>query len=46
MSKKPIHTVPRGDRWANRREGSSQRASETFYTQREAQRRRPRDRPS
>ena len=32
MSKKPIHTVPHGDRWANRREGS-QRVSETFDTQ-------------
>ncbi len=35
MSKKPIHTVPHGDRWANRREGS-QWVSETVDTQREA----------
>jgi hypothetical protein len=36
MSKKPpIHTVPHGDRWANRREGN-ERVTETFDTQREA----------
>lgn len=35
MSKKPIHTVPHGDGWANRREGA-QRVTETFDTQREA----------
>jgi hypothetical protein len=35
MGKKPIHTVPHGDGWANRREGN-QRVTETFDTQREA----------
>jgi hypothetical protein len=35
MGKKPIHTVPHGDGWANRREGS-QRVTETFDTQAEA----------
>lgn len=37
MSKKPpVHTVPHGDGWANRRAGS-QRVSQTYDTQREAQ---------
>ena len=35
MSKPPIHTVPAGDGWANRREGSD-RASGIFETQAEA----------
>lgn len=34
--KRPIHTVPHGDGWANRREGN-QRVTEVFDTQREAQ---------
>lgn len=37
MSKKPpVHTVPHGDGWANRREGAS-RVSQTFGTKAEAQ---------
>lgn len=36
MSKRNVWTVPHGDGWANRREGSS-RVSETFDTKREAQ---------
>lgn len=38
MSKKPppVHTVPHGDGWANRREGSDQ-VSKTFDTKAEAQ---------
>jgi len=37
MAKKPpVHTVPHGDGWANRREGSK-RASATFGTKAEAQ---------
>lgn len=35
MSKPPIHTVPDGDGWANRRQGSD-RASGRFDTQAEA----------
>lgn len=35
MVKKPIHTVKHGDRWANRRQGST-RVSQTFGTQAEA----------
>ncbi len=34
--KPPVHTVPHGDGWANRREGSS-RVSKEFDTKREAQ---------
>lgn len=37
MSKKPIHTVPHGDGWANRREGS-ERVSSTHKTQADAAR--------
>ena len=37
MSKKPpVHTVPHGDGWANRREGSD-RVSRKFATKKEAQ---------
>jgi len=37
MAKKPpVHTVPHGDGWANRREGSA-RVSKTFDTKAEAQ---------
>lgn len=36
MSKKPVHTVPHGDGWANRRSGST-RVSKTFRTKAEAQ---------
>jgi hypothetical protein len=37
MAKKPpVHTVPHGDSWANRREGSD-RVSKTFGTKAEAQ---------
>ena len=37
MSKKPpVHTVPHGDGWANRREGSD-RVSKEFDTKAEAQ---------
>ena len=37
MSKKPpVLTVPHGDRWANKREGSD-RVSKTFDTKQEAQ---------
>ena len=37
MAKKPpVHTVPHGDGWANRREGSD-KVSKTFDTKREAQ---------
>ena len=37
MAKKPpVHTVPHGDGWANRREGSD-RVSKTFPTKSEAQ---------
>lgn len=37
MAKKPpVHTVPHGDGWANRREGSK-RVSGTFGTKAEAQ---------
>lgn len=37
MAKKlPVHTVPHGDGWANRREGSD-RVSKTFDTKAEAQ---------
>ncbi len=35
MSKPPIHTVPDGDGWANRRAGA-ERASARFETQAEA----------
>jgi hypothetical protein len=34
--KRPVHTVPHGDGWANRRAGSS-RISRTYPTKREAQ---------
>lgn len=34
-SKPPVHTVPHGDGWANRREGAS-RVSRTFDTKNEA----------
>lgn len=38
MAKKPpVHTVPHGDGWANRREGAG-RVSKTFPTKVEAQR--------
>lgn len=36
MSKPPVHTVPHGDGWANRRQGST-RVSKTFETKAEAQ---------
>ncbi len=36
MAKKPVHTVPHGDGWANRREGSK-RVSKTFDRKAEAQ---------
>ncbi|HEV7566814.1 MAG TPA: DUF2188 domain-containing protein [Microbacteriaceae bacterium] len=36
MSKTPVHTVPHGDDWANRREGAD-RVSKVFDTKREAQ---------
>ncbi|MGH3848943.1 MAG: DUF2188 domain-containing protein [Pseudonocardiaceae bacterium] len=37
MAKKPpVHTVPHGDGWANRREGSD-KVSKTFDTKRDAQ---------
>jgi hypothetical protein len=36
MGKRPVHTVPHGDGWANRREGSP-RVSKTFPTKAEAQ---------
>lgn len=37
MAKRPpVHTVPHGEGWANRREGSS-RVSKTFATKAEAQ---------
>jgi hypothetical protein len=36
MSKKPVHTVPHDDGWANRREGAD-RVSQVFDTKREAQ---------
>lgn len=36
MGKPPVHTVPHGDGWANRREGA-QRVSRTFRTKAEAQ---------
>ena len=37
MAKKPpVHTVPHGDGWANRRE-SSDKVSKTFDTKRDAQ---------
>lgn len=37
MAKKPpVHTVPHGDGWANRREGSD-KVSKTFDTKRQAQ---------
>lgn len=36
MSKKPVHTVPHGEGWANRREGAN-RVSRTFGTKAEAQ---------
>ncbi len=36
MAGRPVHTVPHGDGWANRREGS-QRVSNTFSTKAEAQ---------
>lgn len=37
MSKKPpVHTVPHGDGWANRREGAD-RVSRTFPTKHDAQ---------
>jgi hypothetical protein len=35
MTKKDIHVVPHGDRWATRREGA-ERVSRMFDTQREA----------
>ncbi|WP_082198368.1 DUF2188 domain-containing protein [Bacillus sp. FJAT-26390] len=35
MTRKSIHTVPRGDKWANVVAGN-QRASGTYNTQREA----------
>ncbi len=34
--KPPVHTVPHGDGWANRREGAA-RVSKTFGTKAEAQ---------
>jgi hypothetical protein len=34
--KQPVHTVPHGDGWANRREGSS-RVAKTFTRKAEAQ---------
>lgn len=34
--KPPVHTVPHGDGWANRREGSD-KVSKTFDTKRDAQ---------
>lgn len=34
-SKPPVHTVPHGDGWANRREGAT-RVSKTFDTKSEA----------
>ena len=34
--KPPVHTVPHGDGWANRREGSA-RVSRTFQTRADAQ---------
>jgi hypothetical protein len=36
MSKRPVHTVPHGGGWANRRSGSI-RVSKTFPTKAEAQ---------
>lgn len=36
MGKRPVHTVPHGDGWANRREGA-ERVSKTFQTKAEAQ---------
>ena len=36
MAKKPAHTVPHDNRWANRRAGSD-RVSKTFDTKAEAQ---------
>lgn len=36
MSKRPVHTVPHGDRWANKRAGSA-RASKVFATKAAAQ---------
>lgn len=36
MGKPPVHTVPHGDGWANRRAGS-ERVSKLFDTKREAQ---------
>lgn len=35
-NKRPVHTVPHGDGWANRREGS-ERVSKTFDTKSAAQ---------
>ena len=36
MAKTPVHTVPHGDGWANRREGSP-RVSKKFATKAQAQ---------
>lgn len=36
MAKKPVHTVPHGDGWANRREGAS-RVSQTYDRKADAQ---------
>lgn len=36
MNRKPVHTVPHGDGWANRR-SASPRVSKTFRTKAEAQ---------
>ena len=36
MAKPPVHTVPHGDGWANRRAGGD-RVSKTFDTKAEAQ---------
>jgi hypothetical protein len=36
MAKRAVHTVPHGDRWANRRDGAK-RVSRVFQTKAEAQ---------
>ncbi len=36
MPNKPVHTVPNGDKWTNKREGAS-RGSKNFDTKAEAQ---------
>lgn len=36
MGKRPVHTTPHGDKWANKRAGTS-RVSKTFDTKAEAQ---------